>query len=96
VLLDRYLGDGGGRLGFFAPLSMALGHAARSGEDADGIVSAMHVIVSGHRDLTSERAGQYTPNWLRTELNRMRAKDTRRAAVTTEKLARILPTMDFS
>jgi hypothetical protein len=96
TLLDRYLGDGEGRLGFFEPLSIALGHAARSGEGADGIVSAMHAIVCGHRDLTSERAGQYTPHWLRTELNRMRAKDTRRAALTTEKLGRILPTMDFS
>jgi hypothetical protein len=80
ALLDRYLGDGEGRLGFFDPLSMALGHAARSGEDADGIVSAMHAIVSGHRDLNPERAGQYTPHWLRSELNRMRAKDAAREA----------------
>jgi hypothetical protein len=96
ALLDHYLGDSEGQLGFFEPLSMALGHAARSNESADGIISAMHAIISGHRDLTPERAGQHTPHWLRAELNRMRAKDARRAALTTEKLARILPTMDFS
>jgi hypothetical protein len=96
AVLEHHLGDGEARLGFFQPLSVALGYAARSGEDADGIVSAMHTIVAAHPDLNAERAGQYTPHWLRTELNRMRAKDTRRAALTTEKLARILPTMDFS
>jgi hypothetical protein len=80
AVLEHHLGDGEGRLGFYAPLSMALGYAARSGEDADGIVSVMHAIVSGHRDLNLERAGQYTPHWLRSELNRMRAKDAARAA----------------
>ena len=43
-----YLGDGEGQLGFFEPLSVALGHAARSSEPADEIVSAMHAIVSAH------------------------------------------------
>jgi hypothetical protein len=38
------------------------------------------MIVSRHRDLTSERAGQYTPLWLRSELDRMRAKDAAREA----------------
>jgi hypothetical protein len=80
AVLEYHLGDGEGRLGFFEPLSIALGHAARTGEDADGIVSAMHAIVSGHRDLTSKRAGDYTTHWLRNELNRMRAKDAAREA----------------
>ena len=59
--------------------SMALGHAARSSESANEIVSAMHAIVSGHRDLNADRAGQYT-SWLRSELNRFRAKDAAREA----------------
>jgi hypothetical protein len=70
---------------------MALGHAARAGEDADGIVGAMHAIVSGHRDLNPERAGQYTPRWLRNELNRLRGKDATRDARIANFLGRVLP-----
>ena len=80
AVLARYLGDGGGRLGFFKPLSIALGYAARSGESADEIAGAMHAIVSAHPDLTPERAGQYTVQWLRRELMRLRAKDAARDA----------------
>ena len=80
AVLARYLGDGEGELGFFKPLSIALGYAARSGESADEIAGAMHAIVSTHPDLNSDRAGQYTAQWLRRELLRMRAKDAARAA----------------
>jgi hypothetical protein len=80
AVLDRYLGDGKGRLGFFKPLSIALGYASRSGESADEIAGVMHAIVTAHPDLTAERAGQYTVQWLRNELNRLRAKDAARAA----------------
>ena len=47
---------------------------------ADAIVGAMHTIVSAHPDLTAERAGQYTVQWLRRELIRLRAKDAARDA----------------
>jgi hypothetical protein len=95
VVLARYLGDGGGRLGFFKPLSIALGYAARSGESADEIVSDMHAIVAAHPDLNAERAGQYTPQWLRRELLRLRAKDASRAARSDAIRHRLLPTMSF-
>ena len=81
ALLARYLGDGEGRLGFFKPLSIALGYAARSAEPADEIVGVMHAIVSAHPDLNADRAGQYTPHWLRCELLRLRAKDVPGRAV---------------
>jgi hypothetical protein len=80
ALLDRYLGDGAGQLGFYRPLSFSLGYAARSGESADEIAGAMHAIVSAHPDLNADRAGQYTAQWLRRELLRMRAKDAAREA----------------
>jgi hypothetical protein len=80
AVLSRYLGDGDGRLGFFKPLSIALGYAARSGESADAISDAVYTIVSAHPDLTAERAGQYTVQWLRRELMRLRAKDAARDA----------------
>jgi hypothetical protein len=80
AVLDRCLGDGGGRLGFFKPLSIAMGYAARSAESADEVAGAMHAIVAAHPDLTSERAGQYTAQWLRRELMRLRAKDAAREA----------------
>jgi hypothetical protein len=80
AVIERHLGDGAGQLGFFRPLSIALGHAARSDESADEIAGAMHTIVSAHPDLTAERAGQYTAAWLRRELVRLRAKDAAREA----------------
>jgi hypothetical protein len=80
AVLERHLGDGAGRLGFFKPLSIALGHAARSDESADELAGAMQAIVSAHPDLTAERAGQYTAQWLRCELIRLRAKDAAREA----------------
>ena len=95
AVLASYLGDGEDRLGFFKPLSIALGYAARSGEFADEIAGAMHAIVSAHPDLTSERKGQYTPQWLRTELNRLRSKDAAREARSAAILRRLLPTMSF-
>jgi hypothetical protein len=84
AVLANFLGDSEGQLGFFVPLSMALGHAARSGEDADAIVNVMHTIIGGHRDLNPERAGHYTLHWLRAELNRMRAKDAARALTSPQ------------
>ena len=80
-----------GGLAFFQPLSIALGYAARSDEDADGIVGAMHAIVGVHPDLNPERAGQYTAHWLRNELNRLRAKDLSRDARIADFLRRVLP-----
>jgi hypothetical protein len=80
AILERHLGDGEGRLGFFKPLSIALGYAARSSECADEIAGAMHAIVSAHPDLNADRAGQYTQPWLRRELLRLRAKDAAREA----------------
>jgi hypothetical protein len=98
AVLEHHLGDGEGRLGFFTPMSIALGHAARSSESADGIVSAMHAIVSGHRDLTPKRAGDYTPQWLRNELNRLRAKDAAREANIDARISAVrarFPKMEF-
>ena len=98
AVLERHLGDGGGRLGFFKPLSIALGYAARSGESADEIAGAMHAIVSAHPDLTAERAGQYTPQWLRRELMRLRAKDAAREASVDARIRAVrarFPKMGF-
>jgi hypothetical protein len=98
VVLDRHLGDGEGRLGFFRPLSIALGYAARSGDPADEITGAMHAIVSAHPDLTAERAGQYTAQWLRRELMRLRAKDAAREASVDARIRAVrarLPKMGF-
>jgi hypothetical protein len=95
-ILDNFLGDGEGRLGFFATLSTTLGYAARTPESADEIVSAMHAIVAAHPDLNDERAGKYTPQWLRRELARLRANDAARAARTDEIRRRLFPTMDFA
>ena len=86
AVLARYLGDSEGRLGFFKPLSIALGYAARSSESADEIAGAMHAIVSAHPDLTAEREGQYTVRWLRRELIRLRAKDAARDANTDARI----------
>ena len=96
AVLARCLGDGDGRLGFFKPLSIALGYAARSGESADEIAGAMHAIVSAHPDLNPERADHYTQLWLRTELMRLRAKDAARAARSDAIRHRLLPTMSFN
>ena len=95
AVLDRCLGDSGGRLGFFKPLSIALGYAARSGEFADEIAGAMHTVVATHPDLNAERADHYTQLWLRTELIRLRAKDAARAARSDAIRHRLLPTMSF-
>jgi hypothetical protein len=78
AVLARYLGDGDGRLGFFQPLSVALGYAARSAESADEIVGAVHEIVIAHPDCNADRRGQYTQLWLRRELSRLRSKDAAR------------------
>jgi hypothetical protein len=97
-VLERYLGDGEGRLGFFKPLSIALGYAARSSEPADEIVGAMHEIVSAQPDLNPEREGQYTPRWLRNELNRLRANDAAREASIDARISAVrarFPKMEF-
>jgi hypothetical protein len=98
AVLERHLGDGGGRLGFFKPLSIALGYAARSAESADEIAGVMHAIVNAHPDLTADRAGQYTEQWLRRELVRLRAKDAARAAGIDASIGAIrakFPKMEF-
>jgi hypothetical protein len=98
AVLDCCLGDGEGRLVFFKPLSISLGYAARSGEPVDQIAGAMHAIVSTHPDLNAERAGQYTPHWLRCEVLRLRAKDAIRAAsvhARIDAVRRRFPGIDF-
>jgi hypothetical protein len=98
AVLDRYLGDGDGRLGFFKTLSIALGYAARSGEPADEIAGVMHPIVSAHPDLNADRAGQYTAQWLRRELLRLRAKDAAREASIDARISAVrarFPRMEF-
>ena len=95
AVLDRCLGDGDGRLGFFKPLSIALGYAARSGEAADEVAAAMHRVVVAHPDLNAERADHYTQLWLRTELMRLRARDAARATRSDEIRRRLLPTVSF-
>lgn len=95
AVLGRYLGDGEGQLGFFRPLSIALGYAARSAEFDDEITGAMHMVVAAHPDFNAERADHYTQQWLRTELTRLRAKDAARAARSDAIRHRLLPTMSF-
>jgi hypothetical protein len=98
AVLARYLGDGEGKLGFFKPLSIALGYAARSGESADEIAGAMYAIVAVHPDLTAERAGQYTAQWLRRELLRLRSKDAMREAGIDARVSAVrtrFPRMEF-
>jgi hypothetical protein len=98
AVLARYLGDGEGRLGFFKPLSIAMGYAARSAESADEIAGAIHAIVSAHPDLTADRAGQYTAQWLRRELVRLRAKDAAREASIDARIRAVrarFPRMEF-
>jgi hypothetical protein len=98
AVLERHLGDSAGRLGFFKPLSIALGYAARSAESADEIAGAMHAIISVHPDLTAERAGQYTTQWLRRELMRLRAKDAAREATIDSRIRAVrarFPGMEF-
>jgi hypothetical protein len=58
----------------------------------------MHAIVSAHPDLTADRAGQYTAQWLRRELVRLRAKDEARAASVDTRIAAVrrrFPGMEF-
>jgi hypothetical protein len=98
AVLERHLGDSAGRLGFFKPLSIALGYAARSAEPADEIAGAMRAIVSAHPDLTAERAGQYTAQWLRRELTRLRAKDAAREESIDARISAVrarFPRMEF-
>jgi hypothetical protein len=98
AVLARYLGDGEGRLGFFKPLSIALGYAARSAEPGDEIIGAMHAIVSGHPDFHGDRRGQYTPQWLRCELMRLRAKDAAREVSIDARISAVrarFPKMEF-
>jgi hypothetical protein len=95
AVLARYLGDGEGQLGFFNPLSIALGYAARSGEPVDEIAGAMHTIVVAHPDCKGDRLGRYTAQWLRSELVRLRAKDATRDARSAAIRRRLLPTMSF-
>jgi hypothetical protein len=97
-VLERYLGDGDDRLGFFEPLSIALGYAARSVESANEIAGAMYAIVAAHPDLTAERAGQYTQHWLRRGLLRLRAKDAAREASIDAHISAVrarFPRMEF-
>jgi hypothetical protein len=89
AVLDRCIGDGSGRLGFFKPLSIALGYAARSSESVDEIAGVMHAIVSAHPDLNADRAGQYTAQWLRRELLRLRAKDAAREASIDSRISAV-------
>jgi hypothetical protein len=98
AVLARYLGDSEGRLGFFKPLSIALGHAARSGESADEVIGAMHAVVAAHPDLNADREGQYTAVWLRRELMRLRAKDEAREASIDARIGAVrarFPKMEF-
>jgi hypothetical protein len=98
LVLARYLGDGEGKLGFFKPLSIALGYAARSSESADEIADVMHAIVSAHPDLSANRAGQYTRSWLLRELMRLRAKDSAREASIEARISAVrarFPRMEF-
>ncbi len=95
AVLERYLGDGDGRLGFFKTASIALGYAARSGEPADEVAAGMHEIISVHPDLNADRAGQYTTVWLRRELLRLRAKDASRGARSAAIRRRLLPALSF-
>jgi hypothetical protein len=94
--LNQYLGDGEGQLGFFEPLTAALGLAAHLGEPADVVVEEMLAILSAHPDLTDKRGGEYTAEWLHAGLRSFRDMDARRDALTAEKLGRMLPTMDLS
>ena len=58
----------------------------------------MHAIVSAHPDLNAERAGQYTAQWLRRELMRLRAKDAVRDASIDARIDAIrerFPRMEF-
>ena len=73
-VLERYLGDGEGRLGFFKTLSIALGHAARTDEPIEEIVSVTHAIIVAHPDFNAERAGQYTSQKLHAERRRFAPK----------------------
>jgi hypothetical protein len=98
AVLERHLGDGEGKLGFFRALSISLGYAARSSESADEIVGVMHAIVAAHPDLTAERAGNHTPHKLRAELLRLRAKDAARDASIDARIAAVrarFPGMGF-
>jgi hypothetical protein len=98
AVLECHLGDGAGRLGFYKPLSIALGYAARSGESADEVAYAMHAIVAAHPDLSAERAGQYTAPWLARELMRLRAKDAVRDASIDARISAVrarFPRMAF-
>jgi hypothetical protein len=60
------------------------------------IVGAMHAIIHAHPDLNAERAGKYTPQWLRREVMRLGAKDAASAARTDEIRRRLFPTMDLA
>ena len=98
AVLERHLGEGAGRLGFYKPLSIALGYAARSGESADEIAGVMYAIVTAHPHLTAERAGQYTAQWLRRELMRLRSKDAAREASIDARINAVrarFPRMEF-
>ena len=95
AVLERYLGDGEGRLGFFKTASIALGYAARSGEPADEVTAGMHEVISVHPDLNADRAGQYTTVWLHRELLRLRAKDAGRTARSVAIRRRLLPGLSF-
>ena len=77
AVLERHLGDGQGRLGFFKALTLSLGYAARSSEPADEIASEMYAAVVAHPDYAG-RAGQYSQTWLHSGLSGCAPK-TRRA-----------------
>jgi hypothetical protein len=58
----------------------------------------MHAIVSGHPDFHGDRCGQYTPQWLRCELMRLRAKDAAREVSIDARISAVrarFPRMEF-
>lgn len=91
AVLENFLGDGEGKLGFFEPLTMASGHAARSGEPVDEVAGAMRAIVVAHPDCNTDRAAQYTSAWLRRGLMSMQRKDAARDAQIAGFRERFLP-----
>jgi hypothetical protein len=78
-VLKRHLGniDGKDRLGFFTPLSIALGRASLSNAPIEEVVGVLRAAVERHPDYSTRR-GQYSEDWLRREYRRFRAKDARR------------------
>jgi hypothetical protein len=68
----------GGDLGFFEPLTAALGLAARGAEGDDAIVA--HVLWEIGEKADPARVAHYNESWLRQALRSFRAKDEARRA----------------